>query len=164
MYTITSARARQTFRDVINRSSHNKERVILTRGGKEICGLVPLADLQVLEELETDLDLEAIKKALADPVNTESVPWNGNGAIEGYQIRILPTAKKELFLLPEAVQKSISKEFDRLAGNPRPRGVKSDFYKLPLGNDHILYQVQDDHSVILVVKVGRREIYRENEI
>lgn len=76
MSTVTTVKARESFSDVINRSAYGKERIVLTRRGKEVAAVVPVEDLKLLEELETRLDLEAIEQALADPENKESIPWD----------------------------------------------------------------------------------------
>ena len=53
-----------------------------------------------------------------------------------------------------------------LAANPRPPGVEKlagpdDFYRIRVGDYRIIYQIQDDVLMILVVKIGhRREVYR----
>ena len=56
--------------------SFPKERIVLTRRGKEIAAVVPVEDLKLLEKLETRLDLDDIEKALADLENKESIPWD----------------------------------------------------------------------------------------
>ena len=76
MSTVTTVKARGSFSEVINRSAYGKERIVLTRRGKEVAAVVPVEDLKLLEELEARLDLEAIEQALADPENKESIPWD----------------------------------------------------------------------------------------
>jgi len=50
--------------------------------------------------------------------------------------------------------------------NPFPRGVKKlsgkeDLYRLQVGDHRIIYQVQHNALLVLVVKLGhRREVYR----
>lgn len=72
MSKVTTVNARQQFSDIINRSAYGKERIVLTRRGKEVVALVPIEDLNLLEELEDRLDIEAARKALKKP---GSVPW-----------------------------------------------------------------------------------------
>lgn len=76
MSTVTTVKARESFSELINRSAYGKERIVLTRRGKEVAAVVPVEDLKLLEELETRLDLESIKQTLADPENKESIPWD----------------------------------------------------------------------------------------
>jgi prevent-host-death family protein len=76
MSIVTTVKARESFSEVLNRSAYGKERIVLTRRGKEIAAVVPVEDLKLLEKLETRLDLDAIEKALADPENKKSIRWD----------------------------------------------------------------------------------------
>lgn len=66
MTKISTAEARNDFAEVINRTSFGKERFVLTRRGKDLVAIVPIEDLQLLEELEDQLDVAAAKAALAE--------------------------------------------------------------------------------------------------
>lgn len=58
---INTVDAKEQFTDLINRVAHSKERVILTRRGKEIAVLIPLEDFKLLQESQDKHDLrEAI--------------------------------------------------------------------------------------------------------
>jgi mRNA interferase RelE/StbE len=88
--------------------------------------------------------------------------------LETYQIKILPTARKELASLPKAIRARIARKIDSLQTNPSPQGVKllkgkgREAYRLRVGDYRILYQVKKDILTILVIKIGhRREVYRE---
>ena len=72
MTTLSTAEARDRFSDLINRAAYGKERVVLTRRGKEIVAVVPLEDLRFLEDLEDVVDLEDAREALREP---GSVSW-----------------------------------------------------------------------------------------
>ncbi len=50
-----------------NKVAFTKERVLLERHGKPIAALVPVEDLELLQELEDRLDLAAARKALKEP-------------------------------------------------------------------------------------------------
>lgn len=76
MSTVTTVKARESFSEVINRSAYGKERIVLTRRGKKVAAVVPVEDLNLLEALETRLDLEDIEHALADPENKKNIPWD----------------------------------------------------------------------------------------
>lgn len=52
MTTMTTAKARQKFSDLINRAAYGKERIVLTRRGKKLAVIVPIEDLEILEEVE----------------------------------------------------------------------------------------------------------------
>lgn len=72
MAKISTVTARKQFAEVINRSAYGKERVILTRRGKDIVALVPIEDMKLLNEMEDRLDLEAAWKALRE---RGTIPW-----------------------------------------------------------------------------------------
>ncbi len=87
--------------------------------------------------------------------------------METYEIKILPTAQKELASLPKAIRVRIAKKIDSLETNPTPPGVKllkgkdREAYRVRVGDHRILYQVKKDILTILVIKIGhRREVYR----
>jgi prevent-host-death family protein len=67
--------AREDLAEVVNRVAYGHERVRLTRRGKPLAAVVPIEDLELLEQLEDQADVEAIRQALADPANAEPVPW-----------------------------------------------------------------------------------------
>lgn len=58
--------AKEQFTDLINRVVHSKERVILTRRGKEIAAIVPLEDLKALQLTQDKHDLHAAIDALKE--------------------------------------------------------------------------------------------------
>lgn len=72
MSKITAVDARQQFADIINRSTYAKERIVITRRGKDLAAVVPIEDLKLLEDIEDRIDLEAARKALKE---SGSVPW-----------------------------------------------------------------------------------------
>jgi prevent-host-death family protein len=67
--------AREDLAEVVNRVAYGHERVRLTRRGKPLAAVVPIEDLELLEQLEDQADVEAIRQALADPTNAEPIPW-----------------------------------------------------------------------------------------
>lgn len=76
MAKVSAAEARSEFSDIINRASFGKERVVLTRRGKELAAVVPIEDLELLERLEERLDLEDARAALKDVKKKGTVPWD----------------------------------------------------------------------------------------
>jgi prevent-host-death family protein len=66
MAEVTIVDAREHFSDVINRTAYAKERIILTRRGKNIVAIVPLEDLILLEAFEDKLDIQDAKLALKE--------------------------------------------------------------------------------------------------
>ncbi len=83
-----------------------------------------------------------------------------------YRIRLAASAKKALDKLPKDVQRRIAAAIDGLSQIPRPPGTIKltgavDLYRIRVGSYRIVYRVQDDRLLVLVVKIGhRREVYR----
>lgn len=65
--SMTTIEAKEEFSELINRVSHHKERILLTRRGKEIAAIIPLEDLLLLQASQDKSDLhdavEALKEA-----------------------------------------------------------------------------------------------------
>ena len=68
---VASSTARSEFADIVNRAAYAGERVIVHRRKKPVAAVVPLADLELLEQLEDRIDLEDARKRLTEP----TVPW-----------------------------------------------------------------------------------------
>lgn len=66
MIHVSVAKARQDFADLLNMTIYGKERVIISRRGKQVAAVVPIADLRRYEELEEAEDLRAAQEALAE--------------------------------------------------------------------------------------------------
>jgi mRNA interferase RelE/StbE len=82
-----------------------------------------------------------------------------------YQIRIVPSAEREMDKLPSSTHSRISRKILSLEDNPRPGGIKKlsgrDEYRLRIGDYRVLYIVDDRNSTITVLFVGhRKEVYR----
>jgi prevent-host-death family protein len=75
MGQVNTVNARAQFSEIINRAAFGKERVTLTRRGKEIVAVVPIEDVQLLEALEDKLDLEEARAALAEAKKKGTVSW-----------------------------------------------------------------------------------------
>jgi prevent-host-death family protein len=69
---VTSSAARSEFSDIVNRAAYGGERVIVHRRKKPVAAVVPLADLELLEQLEDRIDLEDARRRLNEP----TVPWS----------------------------------------------------------------------------------------
>jgi prevent-host-death family protein len=75
MGQVNTVNARAQFSEIINRAAFGKERVTLTRRGKEIVAVVPIEDVQLLEALEDKIDLEEARASLAEAKKKGTVPW-----------------------------------------------------------------------------------------
>lgn len=70
MSPVTMADLRRDLARVVNSVAFGKERVIVERHGKPLVAVVPLGDLELLEEFEDRLLAEKCERVLNDP-NTE---------------------------------------------------------------------------------------------
>jgi prevent-host-death family protein len=68
----TVAVARQSFSEVLNRAAYGRERIIIKRRGKNLAAVVPLEDLELLEELEARMDLDEARRRMKE---TGSTSW-----------------------------------------------------------------------------------------
>lgn len=64
--TMTTIDAKEKFTELLNHIIHSKERVILTRRGKEVVAIVSIEDLQFLENTQDKEDLRLAIDALKD--------------------------------------------------------------------------------------------------
>ena len=84
-----------------------------------------------------------------------------------YRVELLPSAEKELAALPGDARRRIALQIDRLSENPRPHGSKGlkgggeGLRRLRVGAYRVIYRVQDDVLLVIVVRVAhRRDVYR----
>jgi len=71
--SINTADAKEEFSELLNRVTHYKERIILTRRGKEIAAIVPLEDLHTLQKSQSKNDLEEAVEALQEARNQGTI-------------------------------------------------------------------------------------------
>ena len=64
--SINTADAKEDFAEIINRVSHYKERIVLTRRGKDVAVIIPIEDLHLLEESQSKTDLHGALEALKE--------------------------------------------------------------------------------------------------
>lgn len=84
-----------------------------------------------------------------------------------YRLLFKQSVAKDLRLLPKADVARVLRRIEALAENPRPSGCEKlsgqEKYRVRQGVYRIVYQVDDEQRVVLVVKVGhRRDVYRQS--
>lgn len=83
-----------------------------------------------------------------------------------YHVEFSSKAARQYRKLPLCIQERIKPHIDSLENEPRPVGIlklKGAYhgYRLRVGDYRILYEIQDDRLLILIVEVAhRRESYR----
>ena len=70
---INTAEAKEQFSDLVNRVVHSKERIILTRRGKEVAAIIPLEDLKLLQDSQDRHDLREATEALKEARNSGTI-------------------------------------------------------------------------------------------
>lgn len=71
--TMTSIDAKENFTDLLNHVLHHKERIIVTRRGKDVVAIVPLEDLQVLEAAQDKTDVREALDALKESKTSSAI-------------------------------------------------------------------------------------------
>jgi mRNA interferase RelE/StbE len=83
-----------------------------------------------------------------------------------YRVEFSPRAFKQFKTLPRRIQQGLKSRIDSLSDNPRPKGSKKlegagDLYRLRFGDYRVVYRIEDNVLLVLVVKIGhRKDIYR----
>ena len=88
-----------------------------------------------------------------------------------YHIEIRPAAKRHIKKLPKAAQVAVADKLEELRPDPRPQGVEElssvpkgcpKLYRVRTGDYRIVYAIEDDRLLVIVVTVGdRREVYQK---
>ncbi|MEQ1680066.1 MAG: type II toxin-antitoxin system RelE/ParE family toxin [Nitrospira sp.] len=83
-----------------------------------------------------------------------------------YQIEFSRQADRQFRNLPSQIQQRLRSRIDSLVTTPCPHGAEKlsgtdQLYRIRVGDYRIVYAVEDERLLVLVVKVGhRREVYR----
>ena len=82
-----------------------------------------------------------------------------------FGIEFSAQAKKQGDKLPQAIKRRIIRAVRRLAKDPFPIGVRkladSAYYRLRVGGYRVIYEVQKEKLLIMVIRIGhRKDIYR----
>ena len=76
-------------------------------------------------------------------------------------------ARRDMVSLPREAVRRIDAHIRVLAENPRPAGAvklqgKEGFWRVRVGDYRILYRIENERLLIVVIRVGhRKEVYRE---
>ena len=72
------SKAREEFPELVNRAAYGKERIIVSRRGKDLAAVIPIDDLRLLERLAREemerLDLEDARAALKEADEKGTIP------------------------------------------------------------------------------------------
>jgi mRNA interferase RelE/StbE len=84
----------------------------------------------------------------------------------GYTVLVHPAADRDLESISPPERRRIIRRIASLAVEPRPPGVKKlrakpNRWSVRAGNYRVIYRIQDDARVVLVIRIKhRREAYR----
>lgn len=70
---LPASKAREKFADILNEVSVRGDRVVLDRHGKAVAAVIPISDLEMLEDLEDRYDIESARESLSE--SDERIPW-----------------------------------------------------------------------------------------
>ena len=73
MASLSTREAGDNFSDLVDRVATGKERIILTRAGKELVAMVPAEDLELMEATEERLDVEDARAARREAEDTGTI-------------------------------------------------------------------------------------------
>ena len=78
-----------------------------------------------------------------------------------YTIVIPKPVQKQIDRLPNLVYSRIVEKFKQLEADPRPQGVvklkNSDRYRIRIGNYRVIYEIDDDKLVVILVRCKHRK-------
>jgi prevent-host-death family protein len=72
---VTVADARSDLADLLNRVAYGKERLVITRHGRELAALVPIEDLQLANRLRRFVSRKDVARALAELDAGKTASW-----------------------------------------------------------------------------------------
>lgn len=72
---VTVADARSGLAELLNRVAYGKERLVITRHGREIAAIVPVEDLQLVNRLRKFVARKDVARALAELDAGKSTSW-----------------------------------------------------------------------------------------
>ncbi|MGQ0635737.1 MAG: type II toxin-antitoxin system RelE family toxin [Planctomycetaceae bacterium] len=83
-------------------------------------------------------------------------------------IVIAPEARRNLKRLHGAIRRRIADGIDALADDPRPPGAVrlagdvDNLWRIRVGDYRIVYRIQDDRLIVLILRIGhRRDVYKK---
>lgn len=83
----------------------------------------------------------------------------------GYEVRIKPSAAKELDAIPKKDRQRLVPRISDLASNPRPDGCQKlsggDDYRIRQGDYRAIYSIDDREKIVRILKIAhRKDVYR----
>ena len=76
MKNVTTAEARKNLSELLNRAAYGGERFVVTRHGKELVAIVPLADVTLMDRLRELLEARDFEAALKEMADAGTASWD----------------------------------------------------------------------------------------
>jgi prevent-host-death family protein len=70
---VTTSIARAQFAELVNRAEYAGERTVVHRRKKPVAAVVPIEDVELLEQLEEQVDLDDARRAMKEKGR---IPWS----------------------------------------------------------------------------------------
>ena len=79
-----------------------------------------------------------------------------------YTVELTPAAQRDLRRLPVQIRARLAAPIQALAQSPRPPGVRKvqgqeRTWRIRIGRYRVIYDLYDDQSLVVVLKVDRRQ-------
>lgn len=75
MTDVSIAEARKNLADLLNRVVYSRERVVLTRHGREVAAIVSIEELGLVDRLKTLLREKEVLEAIEELASGDTVDW-----------------------------------------------------------------------------------------
>jgi len=75
MTDVSTAEARRNLAELLNRVAYGKERVVVTRHGKELAAIIPIEELSLLDRLGEAVNARDVAAALQEQDGGETTRW-----------------------------------------------------------------------------------------
>jgi len=72
---VSIAEARKNLADLLNRVVYSRERVVLTRHGREVAAIVSIEELGLVDRLKTLLREKEVLEAIEELASGDTVDW-----------------------------------------------------------------------------------------
>jgi mRNA interferase RelE/StbE len=86
-----------------------------------------------------------------------------------FTVRLPVRVAKRLDQLPREIRRKVVSKLESLEHNPRPVGAEKlsgsdSLYRIRAGDWRVIYAVQDQELVVLVIRIGhRKDVYRQRK-
>lgn len=76
MKQVSTADTRKHMSELLNRAAYGGERFVVTRHGKELAAIVPLAEVDLLDKLRSLLERKEYEQAVEEVRTAGTRPWD----------------------------------------------------------------------------------------